>query len=218
MRPLLLCCVLLLAALCPASPEPEAPPPRAVAYRESLLNAPLTEWPPSRWWIDQESEVPGAVEELAAEEEDRFLSAELLVLGTVRGVRSFDRSRGDIWTEITLEVEECLLGPCGADTVLFAMRGGTVDTLSLDVGGDTLPAPGLRGLFAADAFTRGDMVVMYGGDNDRRLMEDPGSGLVRGKYVDFDRFMELVRRLGEERAEGAATSDSTSAPGTGVTN
>jgi hypothetical protein len=169
----------------------------------------LHEWPPNQSWIRKADEIrrergeeaaSGFLDGIIRQEMETFLSSDLVLVGTVQALRCYELTgKGDIWTEITVDVEECLKGDCQKEFVSFSMRGGTFDGTTLSVNSRTPPGLGQRYLFGAHWWSGRGPRVLIGGNPYQRIPHDPLTGQIPKKGVSFVSIVELLQELLEER-------------------
>ena len=129
----------------------------------------------------------------------RVLSADLVVLGRVLFVEPYERGK-DIYTGITVDVEDYLRGRTDGDTVTFSYFGGTIGDKTATVQGS---GPPWSGPFTNYPPVEGDRYVFIGdwrgegGDflagGDPRLRYWIIDGQVIRKGMPEDEFLGVLR-------------------------
>ena len=143
----------------------------------------------------------------------RVLSADVVMLGTVSSVEAYDRGK-EIYTGITVDVQEYLKGQTDEDAVTISFFGGTIGDRTMTVEGsgppwsgpftNWPPIEGDRYVFLAE--WRGDGHDFLSGGSPRRRYWIVDGQVVR-KGMSEDEFLEVLRAYLAPEPKGESASD-----------
>ena len=141
------------------------------------------------------------------------LSADVVVLGRVSSVEAYERDK-EIYTGITVDVEEYLKGRTDEDTVTISFFGGTIGDRTMTIEGsgppwsgpftNWPPVEGDRYVFLAE--WRGEDGDFLSGGSPRRRYWIVDGQVVR-KGMPEDEFLEVLRAYLAPEPKGERASD-----------